>query len=230
MITNGKAPRDGLVDSLALYAVLFLPSLGFGSLPAPDRISWHFGVWAVSLPQVFLFYWGLRRRKDLESRGWSLSGASLAPRAFFLALAAGACAAIVAGLFALPTLIGPGAVPALPAMPLSAPPWGMLPLAALSALSIGYREECFFRAWLQADLEAALVPGPRGAFAAILLSSLLFAILHAYEGPAGICAAFAVSLLLAWRYSRRKDIHEVALAHALYDFAVLFAAAVRARS
>jgi membrane protease YdiL (CAAX protease family) len=229
MITNGKAPRDGLVDSLALYAVLFLPSLGLGSLPAPDRVSWHLGVWAISLPQVFLFYWGLRRRKDLETRGWPLSGASLAPRAFLLALAAGAGAAIVVGLFALPSLIGSGAIWARPALPLFAPPWRMLPLAALSALSIGYREEFFFRAWLQADLEAALGPGPRGAFPAILVSSALFAILHAYEGPAGICAAFAISLLLAWRYSRRKDIHEVALAHALYDFAVLFAAAARAR-
>lgn len=73
---------------------------------------------------------------------------------------------------------------------------GELPHAALVALSAGVSEEAFFRLFL--PLLVALAGG--GATLGFVLSSLLFAALHRYQGWVGVTATGLFGLLLAWLY------------------------------
>lgn len=112
---------------------------------------------------------------------------------------------------------GEGASAAVP----DAGGWPFPALIALSALfsaSVGYREELFYRLYVIGSLR------DRGASpeAAALASAALFAAGHAYQGAAGIAAAAAVGLVLAAATVRGWRLHSLALAHAAYDFAVLW--------
>jgi membrane protease YdiL (CAAX protease family) len=95
----------------------------------------------------------------------------------------------------------------------------LLPLAACFSLLTGYREELFFRSYLLTRLRQAGLP----VAAAVAASALLFAGGHAYQGPIGLAVALALGLYFALAFVRQGNLHRVALAHGLYNLAVLAA-------
>jgi membrane protease YdiL (CAAX protease family) len=82
---------------------------------------------------------------------------------------------------------------------------------------IAYFEELFFRVYLVGQFSDS----PRGSHLAVLVSSLLFAGGHLYQGLIGGIGTFFIGLLLGYRYLRCRNWHEISIAHALYNFTVL---------
>jgi membrane protease YdiL (CAAX protease family) len=139
---------------------------------------------------------------------------------------------LVTALFTLPLLVAVGALVSLPGAllpdPVAAPgigfPQGPAAVAVmiLSSLSVGYVEESYFRFYLF----RRFAEGGAGPVKAALVSSLLFALCHLYEGPLGAVNAFAAGLLLFYIFTRRRSLHGVALAHGGYNIFVYIMAAI----
>ena len=82
----------------------------------------------------------------------------------------------------------------------------------------GYLEESFFRFYLLKKMEewSYLL------WLRILLSVLLFAFCHLYEGPWGILNSALAGLLLAVLFERYRSFHGIAWAHGAYNAFVYF--------
>ncbi len=85
--------------------------------------------------------------------------------------------------------------------------------ALISCLVTGYLEESYFRGYLLSKLEELGVSGPR----TILVSVVLFALCHLYEGPWGLVNAAAAGTALSLLFLRRRTVHAAAWAHAAYN-------------
>jgi len=99
------------------------------------------------------------------------------------------------------------------------PAFFLLPLIVLSSLAVGYGEELFFRSYLVRRLRQAGLPPPWAALA----STLVFGSAHGIQGLPGILAATLLGGWLAWRWLEDRDLHEIAIGHAIYDAAVVIA-------
>lgn len=223
----GPAPagRPGrpLLEAGLVFAAFWLsaylpadPSQAGAALGSP---GFHLGLLVQLLPKaLFLLY--------LMSRSEGLAGFGLRPlRASDLGkaiAAAGACLAI-ALLPGLASALSGGRLdnPLLAAAGRpAASPFLVVPLVAASALAVGYGEELFFRAYLMRRLGQAGLPLPWAGLA----SALVFGSAHGLQGLLGLLVASALGGFLAWRWARGRNIHEIALGHALYDFLVMAAA------
>jgi membrane protease YdiL (CAAX protease family) len=209
------------VEPLILYWILFLPSWGF---PASDASALSFSlnqelsrIAVYNLPALALIWYLLFR----SGRPFSpLSGPW--PRRCDL----------VTALFTLPALAALGVLVSLLGNlfpdPVSAPelalPQGPAAILAmiLSSLSTGYLEETYFRFYLF----RRLAEGGIGLTRAALVSSLLFALCHAYEGPLGALNAFLAGLLLFFIFARRRSFHGIAWAHGGYNIFVYVMAGI----
>jgi membrane protease YdiL (CAAX protease family) len=89
-------------------------------------------------------------------------------------------------------------------------------LMAASCVVAAYLEEGFFRVLLYGRL---LVSGLK-KMPAVLVSSLLFAVCHLWEGLWGVAGAFLSGLFLSVLFERKKSLSLVALGHALYNITV----------
>ena len=91
---------------------------------------------------------------------------------------------------------------------LEAPVW----LMAVMMLSVGYCEEFFFRFYLVETMGSVL-----GEKAAILISAVLFALGHLYQGYLAVIIIFLLGLSFQGLYSKFKSIHVNGIVHALFD-------------
>jgi membrane protease YdiL (CAAX protease family) len=105
--------------------------------------------------------------------------------------------------------------PALPAVPEIEGPRSALAIAVmvLACISTGYLEESYFRFYLYTRFRE----GGLGLIKGMVISSVLFALCHVYEGPIGALNAFLAGLILYLLMSRRRTIHGLAWAHGLYN-------------
>lgn len=90
----------------------------------------------------------------------------------------------------------------------------MLPLVFVTCISTGYREEMLFRSYFLTRFrhaEMAKLP-------ALLLTALLFAAGHIYQGLPAFAATFCIGLFLGFVYLRFRNIHMIAVGHGLYNF------------
>ncbi|MDR2343783.1 MAG: CPBP family intramembrane metalloprotease [Spirochaetaceae bacterium] len=87
---------------------------------------------------------------------------------------------------------------------------------AVTCVIAAYLEESFFRVLLYSRL---LMTGLQ-RLPAILTSSLLFAICHAWQGFWGMSGAFLSGIFLAFLFEQRKSLNLIALSHALYNIVV----------
>jgi membrane protease YdiL (CAAX protease family) len=97
--------------------------------------------------------------------------------------------------------------------------WRLIPLVLAFGVVTGYREELFFRGYLLTRFLDMRVP----AAAALPASCLLFAMGHLYQGPAGFLTALALGILFGLLFLRNRNLHPLAVAHALYNTTVLIA-------
>jgi len=102
--------------------------------------------------------------------------------------------------------------------PQASPPVMTIFAALMVATATGYFEELFFRSYLLRRLIDAGSPGLLSA----VMSSILFAICHAYLGAQGIANAALAGLVLSAFRLRGRSIHPLAWAHGAYNaFALL---------
>jgi membrane protease YdiL (CAAX protease family) len=92
----------------------------------------------------------------------------------------------------------------------------------LSCLSTGYLEESYFRLYLF----TRFTEGGIGPVKGMIVSSILFALCHVYEGPLGALNAFLAGLLLFFIFTKRKTIHGLAWAHGAYNVFVYVMAGI----
>ena len=85
------------------------------------------------------------------------------------------------------------------------------------AAATGYREELLFRAYLLTRLGDLGVPPVPSVFA----SALLFALGHLYQGPLAVAFALVQAAGFGWLFLRLRDLHALAIGHALYNLGVL---------
>ena len=97
--------------------------------------------------------------------------------------------------------------------------WRLIPLALVFAVVTGYREELFFRGYLITRFTEMGVPAP----AAVGVGALLFALGHIYQGSGGFAAALILGVLFGLLFVQRRNLHRLAVAHALYNALVLTA-------
>ncbi len=113
-----------------------------------------------------------------------------------------------AGLLAMLLITGSAEDPAIITIELHAPVW----LLCLMMLFIGYCEEFFFRIYLVETIATEL-----GKKAAILISALLFALGHMYQGFLAVSIIFFIGLGFQWIYARYRSLHVNAITHAVFD-------------
>ena len=92
-----------------------------------------------------------------------------------------------------------------------------IPLLLLFSLATGYKEEIFFRSYLLTVFTSAGVK-----FSTIaLISTCLFALLHSYGGIIGVLIALINGFIFCYVFKKTRNVHVIAIAHALYNFTVL---------
>ncbi len=87
-------------------------------------------------------------------------------------------------------------------------------LAGLLVVVVAVAEESIFRGYLILRLKA--ITGSAGR--AVLVSALIFALGHGYEGAAGVISVTVMGLLLGWVYLWRGNLVAVTVMHFLQDF------------
>ena len=89
-----------------------------------------------------------------------------------------------------------------------------LALAVILVIVIAIVEETVFRGYLILRLKTAT----RRAWAAVLLSSVVFSIGHGYEGMAGVISVFCLGVVFGVVYLWRKSLIAPIIIHFLIDF------------
>jgi len=213
-----KGIPEELAETLLLFAVIFLPAY-LAQRGGFDRsllvsIGYNLEYLIIAIPQVaFLWFLIGRRRRHGEYGLNPMHGRELlSTAALFLLLLAIAVPVVFAGAAATPegTEV-PGAARLNRLSPV------VIAVVACSAVATGYREELYFRSLLFTDL-TRFTGSPWSAGAA---SSLLFAAGHLYQGLPAFAGAAIMGGALAWWFHRKRNVHVVALAHGLYNFAIL---------
>ena len=114
----------------------------------------------------------------------------------------------LAGVFAVYLATGSAEDPGIITLEMEAPVW----LMGLMMLFIGYCEEAFFRVYLVDAIGAALGKKP-----AVIISAILFAIGHLYQGYLAVGMIFFIGLGFQWIYSKYRSLHVNAMTHAIFD-------------
>lgn len=96
---------------------------------------------------------------------------------------------------------------------------GRLFLVFAASLGVGYSEELFFRFFAVTSLESAGFPQKWAAVA----GAVLFGASHSAQGLPGMLEAALLGLIFSLFRLRGKNLHTLALGHALYDFIALVA-------
>lgn len=225
---NGSGARGWAVPAVVTAAFLapslvpsFVGPASFGGAPAQNTLAWLVSGAVQSLSQFALLSIIIGVSGGLREYGLSKPSAGDLLKAALLAAA-------ILGISGLASLGfgafggGPDGAGAASAVP---PPGGvrpelLVPLSALFAVAVGYREELFYRLYVV----KSIVDRGGGKAAAIAVSTALFAAGHSYQGIRGMVAAAAVGLPLATAAAAGWKLHPLAIAHAAYDFIVLASA------
>ena len=207
-----------------LFAVLFLPGIvsqAGGVDPAGfEKLGYHLLILVVSIPQLLmvLYVSNLRipgsssrfgwRRPSLRDGGTALAGYVI------LIVSALAISALISAISVFIPSTGRALLPQVE-WRFSVP--ALIPMAVLSSVAIGYREEVFFRAYI---VDRASEIGV-STFSAVAGGTLLFALGHLYQGLAGFGVALLLGAVLGALYVRTRSLHGVAVAHGLYNLTIL---------
>ncbi len=200
-------------EPLLLYFVLFMPSiLRYGSddeffffTSLPSICSY---IIMASVQIIFIIYFISLKNENPVSGNFTLSIIPLSLiYAVVLLITASAAGAllVMTNITAVPAKIN--AVRRL------------LPLYLAVSILTGYREELFFRHYLITELGKNIKN-----FYPVIISSLMFAACHIYQGTAGIIISFLTSIMLSVIFLRHKNIHINALSHTAFNFCILASA------
>jgi len=212
-------PARPLIEAALVFLAFYLASYGFALPPGPmaSTPQYHISVLALNLPRALLVLYLMAVSDGLALFDiWKPRRADLLRG---LVVAAGAFAVIVGPglLFSAFGIQNP-----LFAQSKTPPRLGLalIPFFLLSSLATGYCEELFFRSYLIRRLEQGGMP----TLWAGIASSLLFGSGHGYQGIVGLVSGSLLGLFFSWRWTKGRNIHEIAIGHGLFDsaaFAIL---------
>jgi len=198
----------------AFYLVSFAPADPGAAGSALGTASYHGLVLLELVPKSLLVLYLMARAEGLAAFGVGAPRAADIPRGVMAAI--GATAIVLGPAFILSSLGWSNPLLATAGGP-SSPAALLAPLILASSLAVGYGEELFFRAYLTRRLGQAGLP----PFWAAVASTLVFGSAHGLQGAPGMLVAALLGGLLAWRWHHSRNIHEIALGHAMYDAAVM---------
>jgi membrane protease YdiL (CAAX protease family) len=209
-------------EVLILYWVIFL-RISIGDVPPGEPAAFSIigeitRMVLFTVPSLLLVWHLLLRTNSLKAWGITLpqkKDFAALSLAFPALLLIGMTISLVSQHFRVETA-GPGIV-----FPETAASWVVL---AFSCLLSAYLEESYFRFYVLSK-RAELGIGPHRA---VLVSMLLFAFCHAYEGPWGFLNAALSGVALAFLFLRFQSLHGIAVAHALYNISAYVLEALRA--
>lgn len=230
--TNLHQKKPPFLEALLFFLVFFLPGYLFQSaqfqITSLFTPAFHLNTFIVILPQMalMLYVLSLRHGERISEYGIDPLKECRIGRIFLTFL----------GILSLTLLLG-AAARALgqlsgtqlsnPAIPQEIPAdlsYGailkrpfVIALILITSLSIGYFEELFFRVYLIGEFGES----GTGKIVIILLSSALFAGGHLYQGLIGAAGTFLIGVFLALQYLKRRNWHEIALAHGIYNFVII---------
>lgn len=209
-----------LLWEVVLLLTIFFPPTIFLLPPTP---AWGFSTLAlnylaVGTPHIFLIIYLLKLQGEpLEKFGFGRVTATTFIRALACSLVALALmSAFLLLIRLLPINHESSLLRSLPYYPQHL---AELALALPFCLVIGYREELFFRSYLNLRLQEL---GFKAKWAC-LLTALLFGLAHLSQGYLSGFAAFLIGLFFGGVFQTTKDLHSLALAHAFYNFLILAA-------
>ncbi|MDR2842223.1 MAG: CPBP family intramembrane metalloprotease [Spirochaetaceae bacterium] len=153
-----------------------------------------------------------RQRRQGESFPLAIAFSCKKIKYFFICAGAGFCSLFLTALFVsyicnVIFALEPSAV--LP--PLSASPV----IIIFSSFCSAYLEESFFRFFLPGTLTKNSIVFP----IAVIISSVLFAVCHLWEGASGTINAFLSGIFLCLLFKRFASLHGIVFAHALFNIA-----------
>ena len=213
-------PSVLLLEMLLFFSVFFLPGyLGQGGAAAmgPITASAMFPVIVAAVPQLLLMIYMVSIPRGESAERWGLVALSRRDALRTGILFVGAFAVVapfVAAIFLLPADWSRSLSRGYR--------WGLqdvsqIPMALVFGLATGYREEFFFRSYLLKRLGQLGLSVPL----AVAASTALFSLGHYYEGPLGIAIAAVLGAVFSMAYLRWRNLHVIAIAHALYNTAAL---------
>jgi len=210
-------PGRLVLEVLLLFSTFFLPGYlnqaSAAAVAASDPVALMLQVVAFGIPQLLLMVYLVHVQPDGSLDGWGI--VALRGRdAARIALLVACCMAVILGFTGLLRLLPPRWSGLL----FRGYRWGLgrpaqIPLALVFGLTVGYREEFFFRAYLLRRLGQAGAP----SWAAVTLSTVLFSAGHLYEGILGIAIAACLGAMFSVVYLRQRNLHVVAISHGLYN-------------
>lgn len=105
--------------------------------------------------------------------------------------------------------------------------WGSLALyLTISWTTAGFGEEIIWRGWVMTGVAKLLGSGKAGWVSALIATSVLFGILHLYQGPTGVIATGIVGLALGIIYlATGRNLWVTIICHGMMDtiaFVMLF--------
>jgi membrane protease YdiL (CAAX protease family) len=199
------------VEPLILYMVLFLPG-AIPAAPIPDLITFSANreltrILLYNIPSFALIWYLVLQKKSLRQCGLGRPG-----RGDIFSFLLTFPGLLLIGLAI--SLISPLFTGAAPGPAIGAPEnfagWIVM---FLSCVSTGYLEESFFRFYLLTmPGEPGIKPGKL-----VFISTLLFALCHAYEGPWGVLNAVLAGTFLGLLFLHQRSLHGIALAHGFYN-------------
>jgi membrane protease YdiL (CAAX protease family) len=150
----------------------------------------------------------IRAAPTLPTKKDIVNGLTVATSAGLLAL----------GIAGIAYILG-AANPLLASLPMPAASASLYFSMAFSSLAIGYAEELFFRIFAPRLFENAGL----SSLLALFISALIFGLSHASQGLFGIIVSTLIALLFSYFRLRGRNLHALALGHAIYDFVILAA-------
>jgi membrane protease YdiL (CAAX protease family) len=92
-----------------------------------------------------------------------------------------------------------------------------IPLVIIFCIVTGYREEFLFRSYFLTMLSGFKSP----IVLSIMLGTILFALLHSYEGIAAMVFAGVAGLFFSFVFYRTKNLHIIAFAHGIFNSLII---------
>ncbi|MAG14021.1 MAG: hypothetical protein CMN78_05440 [Spirochaetales bacterium] len=214
-----KVDRFGQISGpLILFLVIFLPGYLYQSaesaaqsLSTPSSLLLNL---VIGIPQVFLLLFVMLANSQAAAYG--LSGLKLRgiPRIFAIL---GGIVLLSAIASLLSRALGTESLGFIGTIELDLRDLPNIILLALVCLTTGYKEELFFRSYMFVDLVAV----GQKEYTAAAISALFFSIGHIYEGIASFLGTLVIGGFLAWCFTKTRNIHLLAIAHALYNFGII---------
>lgn len=218
MISEKKELFFRVAEPFLIYLVLYFPTvlqqqIGGGKIDF-DNPFLYLTYFAVALPQFLFLLWLIDRQKGLTFSDFGFRKPEtpidwLMPLVILASLFAVQAASVL-----LPRMFGWGAPSPQETIPFSITDKIMLLPAFLMFLLTGYTEELYFRSYLLTYQTCHRIP----MAPALMISAFLFATGHLYQGPAAAVSVFVIGLVLGLWYFALKNIHLLAVSHALFNF------------